>query len=340
MRILLFSLILAATFFQLSGATQAYAQLLYVSNRDNDDFGEILRYNANSGRFIDVFVELGSGGLANPQDFVFGPDGNLYVVDQATDQVFRYDGVTGEFIDIFVTAVGGGLNNPNVLRFGPDGNLYVGSQLPGQVRRYDGATGAFIDVFASGSGLGGFPSGLIFGPDGNLYVSSFSNDRVIRYDGATGNFIDNFVTTGDGGLNGAANLLFEPDGNLLVVSVNSDQVLRYNGNTGGFINIAASGGGLNNPTCVDLGPDGNLYVNDAGTIPGNILKYSNLGGIFLGVFIPEGRGGLESPTCLLFRNDQPAPSLAVPTLSQWGLIAMAGLLGIIGFKVIRRRQTV
>ena len=30
----------------------------------------------------------------------------------------------------------------------------------------------------------------------------------------------------------------------------------------------------------------------------------------------------------------------VPTLSEWGLIAMAGLLGIIGFIVIRRRQLV
>lgn len=28
----------------------------------------------------------------------------------------------------------------------------------------------------------------------------------------------------------------------------------------------------------------------------------------------------------------------VPTLSEWGLIAMAGILGIVGFMVIRRRQ--
>ena len=28
----------------------------------------------------------------------------------------------------------------------------------------------------------------------------------------------------------------------------------------------------------------------------------------------------------------------VPTLSEWGLIAMAGLLGIVGFMIIRRRN--
>ena len=34
-----------------------------------------------------------------------------------------------------------------------------------------------------------------------------------------------------------------------------------------------------------------------------------------------------------------APQVAqVPTLSEWGLIAMAGILGIVGFMVIRRRK--
>ena len=32
------------------------------------------------------------------------------------------------------------------------------------------------------------------------------------------------------------------------------------------------------------------------------------------------------------------PPRAVPTLSQWGLIAMAGVLGIVGFLVLRRRK--
>ncbi|MCH7950904.1 MAG: IPTL-CTERM sorting domain-containing protein [Candidatus Dadabacteria bacterium] len=32
------------------------------------------------------------------------------------------------------------------------------------------------------------------------------------------------------------------------------------------------------------------------------------------------------------------PLTAIPTLNQWGLIALAGILGIIGFMVIRRRK--
>jgi len=30
----------------------------------------------------------------------------------------------------------------------------------------------------------------------------------------------------------------------------------------------------------------------------------------------------------------------VPTLSEWGLIAMAGILGLVGFMVIRRRKII
>jgi hypothetical protein len=37
--------------------------------------------------------------------------------------------------------------------------------------------------------------------------------------------------------------------------------------------------------------------------------------------------------------DQCRPPVSnVPTLSEWGLIAMASILGIVGFMVIRRRQ--
>jgi hypothetical protein len=33
-----------------------------------------------------------------------------------------------------------------------------------------------------------------------------------------------------------------------------------------------------------------------------------------------------------------APPTNVPTLSEWGLVAMAGILGIVGFMIIRRKK--
>ena len=46
---------------------------------------------------------------------------------------------------------------------------------------------------------------------------------------------------------------------------------------------------------------------------------------------PDGNFEIYLAVCF----DVPRP---IPTLSEWGLIAMAGILGIVGFMVIRRRK--
>ena len=53
--------------------------------------------------------------------------------------------------------------------------------------------------------------------------------------------------------------------------------------------------------------------------------------------------GIEEGTILLGEvcmddTECSSPATNVPTLSEWGLIAMAGVLGIVGFMVIRRRK--
>jgi hypothetical protein len=46
----------------------------------------------------------------------------------------------------------------------------------------------------------------------------------------------------------------------------------------------------------------------------------------------------DLPNCADGLAFKPLPPPAVPTLSEWGLIAMAGVLGIVGFMAIRRRK--
>ena len=41
---------------------------------------------------------------------------------------------------------------------------------------------------------------------------------------------------------------------------------------------------------------------------------------------------------IVYMSSQSLPTTQVPTLSEWGLIALAGILGIVGFMVIRRRR--
>jgi hypothetical protein len=45
---------------------------------------QILRFDGQTGAFIDVFVDTGSGGFTNGTQMAFGPDGNLYVGNVTT----------------------------------------------------------------------------------------------------------------------------------------------------------------------------------------------------------------------------------------------------------------
>jgi len=276
--------------FLLSFPSRAAINLLVASTGTH----EILRYDGQTGAFIDVFAS--GGGLSNPKYMAMGPDGDLYVSNNTfpVDSVLHYDGVTGEFLSVFTSE---GVHTPQGLDFGPDGNLYVaiGSSVAtsGRINRYDGQTGAFIDLFVDFPAPGNLlaPFDLVFGPDDNLYVSlgfAGAND-IRRYDGQTGAFIDVFVDTA------GSRHIFGPDGNLYLSG--GSVVVRYDGQTGDFIDTFVNGGGgLEFASGLAFGPDGNLYVSSSGT--DQILRYDGQTGAFIDVFVSG--GGLNIPNGLVF----------------------------------------
>lgn len=272
------------------------AQDLLVSGRFNHS---VIRYDGQSGDFVEVFAE--GGGLINAIGMDFGPDGHLYVASGDIPLVNRYDGQTGVFINSFIfddpkTKIDetGGLAGARGLVFGTDDNLYVSSGISDQVLRYDGSTGQFMGVFAQGDGLDG-PIGLVFGSDGDLYVASALSDMVIRYNGTTGQFVEQFVDAGDGGLNNPTGLLFGADGHLYVASAITNQVLLYDGLSGDFIDVFASGN-MSVPIGITFGPKGDFYVASFQT--DSVIKYDGISGHFLEVFATG--GGLDGSHFMLF----------------------------------------
>jgi len=304
------ALVIVTTAVLISMSGCATHHLLVLSQQTN----EILRYNGNTGAFIDVFVPSASihSALAS---LVFGPDRNLYVTSFVAEpsntrvgKVLRYDGTTGALIDVFVAPGSGGLIRPTGLTFGPDCSLYVAGGTSktegGQVLRYQGGTGGFVDTFVP-MGSGGLLNArsLAFGPDGNLYVADPASERVLRYDGATGAFLGIFVPAGSGGPIATGDLLFGPDGNLYVT--HSSTVVRYNGNSGAYIDTFALGGDAGVNLALAFGPDGDLYVtryivSDVVMSLDAVYRYNGTTGAFIGAFVPPGSGGLWVALSLAF----------------------------------------
>jgi len=211
----------------------------------------VVRFNGQTGAFMDVFITPSGGYPREPFGIAFGPTGDLFLGEPVYNRVLRFSGQTGEYKGTFIPSGTGGLLHPVALLFPGDGLLYVTSSTQGDnVRRYNELTGAYVDAFvATGSGGLDGPQDLEFGPDGNLYVTSYYTREVIRYDGTSGAFVDVFVSAGSGGLNGARGLGFGPDNNLCVASCNTHEILQYDGQTGAFLGalVSARSGGLEHP---------------------------------------------------------------------------------------------
>ena len=109
---------------------------LYVAFGSNS----VNRYEAATGKLVDVFVQPNSGGLSGPNAIAFRPDGFLYITSQWNNLVLRYSAASGAFVDTVVPAGSGGIHKPLGIAFDPTGNLYVSSRDTSQMLRFGAAS--------------------------------------------------------------------------------------------------------------------------------------------------------------------------------------------------------
>ncbi len=125
-------------------------RLLYVSARGcplggDPRVGYVLRFNAGTGEFVDVFASHDSvPDLHRPEGLVFDEDGNLWVTSfqgspAESDRLIKLDGRTGRQLDQLVLAPAGGPRAfAQAIVFGPEGDLFVpiaGGPKAGEIRR-------------------------------------------------------------------------------------------------------------------------------------------------------------------------------------------------------------
>ncbi|MEL7037629.1 MAG: hypothetical protein AAFO04_18690 [Cyanobacteria bacterium J06592_8] len=306
---------------------------LYVGSFNNDS---VLRFDSETGEFIDTFVTESSGGLDGPVALTFSPnDGNLYVISFLTNSVLRYDSQTGEFIDEFVSAENGSLVFPQDFVFGPDRNLYLSNTGSDSVNQYDGVTGTFLQEFIPNPNdptLINAPFGVRFGPDENFYFSSTFTNSLLRFDPTTLTLTTLATlepTAFPGGIG------FGPDGNLYIANFVGNSIDRYNFETEQIEPFILS---IDSPVQPLFGPDGNLYVSSNSTgkgilTAGSVFRFDGQTGELIDEFIPGGTGGLDGAGWLAFAED--GVSVPEPSL---GILSFGVVLGL-GVQVAKRQRT-
>jgi DNA-binding beta-propeller fold protein YncE len=239
-----------------------------------------------------------------PWGMAFGPDGALYVANQAgSPAIVKLAGPFSAAPGTAETFVDAGAFYD--LAFGADGNLYAAGA--GAVMRYDIVSHQLIDTFTHGYALAEI-HGIAFGPDGDLYVSNFEScingpagcagtrGEIVRFDGATGAFAGIYIANGRGGLHEPWKLVFTPSGDLLVANfgVGEPAILRFPRRSSRLVTNATfiKRDGME-PLYLAIGPDRNIYVSssDASGSAGSVLRFNGRTGAFIDVFLPAVDGG-------------------------------------------------
>ena len=274
--------------------------------------GYVLEYDVATGDFVREFAS----GLAYPIGITTGPDGNVYVHSDSSDEFLRYDSQTSDLIDVFATdpvdATGGGN-----MTFGPDGDLYAAYEHERAIWRFDGSTGASLGEFTYG-GANTSCMSLDFGPSGDLYVaaSSAGGIRAIeRFNGSTGAYIESWAQD-DFKL--VTDVAFGPNGNLYAADNNviPEGIKRFDGSTGELIDVFVAPAEIGD-LVIGLGfsEDGDLFLT---TFSGPVLRFDGTTGALEDTLVPPGDYGW--PLYMTFIDVVPEPG--------------TGLLGCLAFAAV------
>lgn len=129
---------------EMDGPRDPFALALSPQNLVLAGTSRIYALDPTSGAVVDVVVEAAIEGATSYEDYLFGPDGHLYVSANPGVGVLKFDGSSFELIGLLVAPNDDGIANPGALAFNDAGELYVGGRSGVLLRVFDSQTGRLL----------------------------------------------------------------------------------------------------------------------------------------------------------------------------------------------------
>jgi len=266
-----------------------------------------------------IMAATGAVGADIDDGMAIGPDGDLYFSDEFSDTVLKAT-IPGGAVSLILSkqqleAVGGDgkVDLDGGMDFDCIGNLYFSSTPAGESLIYKLSSSGILSVFVS---------------DQELKDATGFNFISLKTDMS----IFDFLFTLDEGLCNCV-LRITLDG-VISVFVSEAQITAATGEA----DAQPDGGiALNQSRQVFFGDDRFnpfILMSSKGSSVSIVASAQEIQDFYApaGFTNPQLRGSME------IEGVDPCLIPQIPTLSEWGLIVMAGILGIVGFMVMRRRK--
>jgi sugar lactone lactonase YvrE len=266
-------------------------------DRIDPNSGAVSAYAGNGTYSYNGGSPILSAGLYGASSVAFGPDGNLYAVDNWYGQIFKITADSITFVEPNSATPGNTLLLPGGIVFDGSGNIYVGANQQIRMVSPSGVISTLAGTGIQGgingpaaSATFGYPSALQFDASGNLYICDgaavrmLSNGIVSTFAGTGGNggFQDGVGT--NAGFVGTYDMIRDPKTGNFYVTDPGDHVVRMitaggvvttiAGKVGqqGTQNGTGAGALFEGPNCIAMDKNGVLYVSDGSYSNSSIRK--------------------------------------------------------------------
>eukprot|EP00743_Colponemidia_sp_Colp-15_P008244 GILK01008945.1.p1 GENE.GILK01008945.1~~GILK01008945.1.p1 ORF type:complete len:877 (-),score=138.60 GILK01008945.1:98-2728(-) len=192
---------------------------LIVAGWKDQELGQVIRINADSGSLISVIAK--GGELNKPQGLAIGSDGVLFVSNSGDDRILRFNPESGEFLGAFPRS--DQLKSPHGMCF-DKGVLYVCSKDTNKVLKFN-TSGELLGVAAVGAGMGEPTCVCIHPLRQQLFVGNSRTHNVLSFNLIDGSFIG--VAASGWGLREPSSIAIHPSGSMLVGSAATNQIMVF-----------------------------------------------------------------------------------------------------------------